>query len=62
MKIDLRLFIYLNMNFFEKINLILHKFYYIVLDEKLLINHVELLFFLQKIYRLKKIDKTFHHC
>ena len=47
MKIDLRLFIYLNIIFFEKKNLILLKFYYFVLDAKLLINHVEFyLFFL----------------
>ena len=49
------------MTFFEKKVLILLKIYYLVLDVKLLINHVEF-FFLQKIYRHKTIDKTFHSC
>ena len=36
----------------------LFKFYYLVLYAKLLINHVKF-YFLQKIYKHKKIDKLF---
>jgi len=34
--------------------------YYVVLDAKILINHIE--FFLEEVYRHKKFDKTFHTC
>ena len=49
LRVDLRLFIYLNIIFFEKKNLILLKFYYLVLDAKLLINHVESFFSLENL-------------
>ena len=46
------------MKFFEKKKLILLQFYYLVLDAKLLINHIDFFFF-NKPIDTKKLSKLF---
>ena len=40
--------------------IIILKFYSLILEAKLPINHVKVFFFFKKVYRYKKFDKTFH--